>query len=174
MHFALSEKSWILEEIGAVEFQLLSDIPKAADPGDSESAQDRLFPPPIRNPGSDEAEFLREWNAYVTDDLITQFSQDLATLSSDLRRAEVVGEDEDGDPIRRLEVPVSHAQQWFSSLNQARLVMGDVHDLYDDDGSVRPRENEAFSDFHHRWRVYDRSNFYAIIQEWLISRILDQ
>ena len=88
--------------------------------------------------------------------------------------AEVVGKDEDGNPIRRLEVPISHAQQWFSSLNQARLVMGDVHDLYDEDGNVRPRENEAFSDFHHRWRIYDRSNFYALIQEWLISRMLDQ
>ncbi len=172
MDISISDSVWKISDLRHREFDLLLGVPAAADPGTCDAAQHRLFPPPLRNPSSSESEFLEDWKSYVTEGLATQFSHDLATFSSDLKRAVVTGSDEEGKPVRSLDVPLSHAYQWFSSLNQARLVLADVHQIFDEEGQIRPKENEDFTHFHQRWRYYVQSNYYAAIQEWLVVNVL--
>ena len=172
MEITLSDSTWILSNLGPFEYDLLRRVPLAADPQGCEAAKNRLFPPPIRDPGPDEVEFVAEWEAFVTDEFVTQFSEDLTTFANDMKGAKVTGEDEEGEPLRTLEIPVSHGPQWFSALNQARLVLADVHSIYDESGQISPREDEDFADFHTRWRYYVQSNYYASIQEWLVGNVM--
>jgi hypothetical protein len=92
-------------------------------------------------------EFLEDWNEYVRPDLRVAFSEARDQVSRDLALAlaQEAGEDGDGeeDPEFEFEdeeigetrapsqivIDRSAADAWYSTLNQARLLMNEAHDL---------------------------------------------
>ena len=89
---------------------------------------------------------LDDWNDFVKPDLEEGFQTSRKTVEEDLKlvtrieiEEEVDEEDEDTDlpvhfegDLRRLVVQIDHTEDWYSTLNQARLLLNEDHNLAED------------------------------------------
>ena len=79
------------------------------------------------------------------------------------------------EPRLRLDVPLEHAQAWFSALNQARLMLDVKFKLHPEGYHFEPVLNEDQSDgfdMQERLEVFMRYEFYAALQEWLVRHAM--
>ncbi|MCE9518077.1 MAG: DUF2017 family protein, partial [Verrucomicrobia bacterium] len=75
----------------------------------------------------------------------------------------------------RLDVPLAHGQAWFSTLNQARLLLDlkyKLHDAKDAPEEFIVQEQSGAGENPERLLVLMRYEFYAWIQEWLVRNVL--
>ena len=178
---------WTMGNLNAGELRLLQQLPVAADPGDCQRAQDRLFPPPLIDP-SEDPELAADWQAYVTSALIERFQSDIETIRGDLRRVRPDQEAQEAQEAQgdsdeeffRVQIFDEHAEAWYSGLNQARLVLSAKFNLHPEEaegqGSFRhvelPEPAASLADLESRWLANIQSQFYAAIQEWLVQCVL--
>src|SRR3954471_19143372 len=111
---------WRISDIDDTHLELIRQAAEDASIGDSPEGRARLFPLPV--PKKDElreGEFLEDWTDFVTDDLETNFAGDVGTVLSDLDSAAPQRTTREAERRLRLDVPLEHAQAWFSALNQA-------------------------------------------------------
>lgn len=169
---------WRISDLDETHLDLIRQAAEDASIGDSPEGRARLFPSPV--PAKDqlrEGEFLEDWNDFVSDDLETQFAGDVGIVLADLDSA-VPQRSTKEIPERRLrlDVPLEHAQAWFSALNQARLMLDQKYKLHPEgDGDFEPvlREDEDSGiDMQERLEVYMRYEFYAALQEWLVRHAM--
>jgi hypothetical protein len=169
---------WRISDLDDTHLDLIRQAAEDASIADSPEGRARLFPSPV--PKKDElreGEFLEDWTDFVTDDLETEFAGDVGTLLADLDSA-VPQRSTKETPERRLrlDVPLEHAQAWFSALNQARLMLDQKYKLHPDGENdfvpVLREEHDSGMDVQARLDVYMRYEFYATLQEWLVRHAM--
>jgi len=210
MRMVLSQTGWIFDGLTELEWLFLQRLPILVDElGADEGARLRLFPDPVRekereapeptDPSDDEdgKNLIGDWKKYVKPELETLFDEARHLVAKDLEGAERFVE-EGGDDERpedlgeqvyySLEVSGEHVEQWNSTLNQARLLMNEVHDLAEsermlaegvmdlagqeqesDDEGGRSRQAKAYP----QWLLLAQYGFYGAVQSFLIERLMD-
>lgn len=152
MRFLLSEEQWALDSLFPGEWEWIRMLPRLASGRDFRpSSRERLFPSPLApevlaNVGT--ISQMEDWEELVRPELEEDFASARAVVESDLSRCEVYQfgdadeEEDEGDPwldelgipaelpdLRRVVVPYDHTEAWYSTLNQARLLMNEEYDL---------------------------------------------
>ena len=179
MRLALQNSSglWRLVEMQEIHLDFLRLAADDASMGECPGARERLFPQPLT--GRDElldGEFNEDWKELIAPELEMQFAGDVGVFLSDLDSVQPVIKT--GDAARtlyRLDMPVAHGQAWFSTLNQARLLLDLKHKLHDPGdapGESAVQEQAGAEDDHGRLLVLMRYEFYAWVQEWLVRNVL--
>jgi len=168
---------WRLGEMQEIHLDFLRLAADDASMSDCPGGRERLFPQPLT--GREELleeEFNEEWNEIIAPEIEMQFAGDVGVYMSDLDSVQPVKKTGGAAPrLYRLDVPVAHGQAWFSTLNQARLLLDLKHKLHDPGDA--PAEAAAqvqagAEDDHGRLLVLMRYEFYAWIQEWLVRNVL--
>jgi hypothetical protein len=104
----------------------LFELPEILNRRDQPSAHDRMFPPLKR----DDEKTNKEWHEMVGPDLRHLFVSAGETVTRDL-----TGLREDPLRAKHLQVmfPAEHLSSWMSAINEARLILGAVHQVTEDD-----------------------------------------
>lgn len=173
------QDSWQLSEMEEVHVNLLRMAAEDASMTDCEEGRERMLPLPISQElVEEEQDFLEDWKEYVQEEMETQFAQDVGTMLADLDAVQLhhsAGEDP-LEPLYLVQVPLEHARCWFSTLNQARLMLDAKYQLHPDGEHLQLEfmdNAEEGNDFHERLAAYMRYEFYALIQEWLVQQVMD-
>lgn len=170
------EGVWRLSDMEEVHVRLLRQAADDASMKDDKEGQARLYPLPISSKDLlSEGEFLEDWKEFVTDELNTQFASDVGILLNDLDDLESYSAKESGHEDKyRLTIPISHGNAWFSSLNQARLLLDQQYVLHPGGEEFEP---DAASDIigevdsAQRFAAFMRYELYAVIQEWIVKHV---
>ena len=136
---------------------LLREIPVAGIPGSA--AEERLFPAPTA--GLD-LETDADWSEYVRPELEAQFSESRNRVAEDLKTLRDLGR-----KGLELDIPDAHRWEWVHGLNQARLVLAASHGLGEAEleEMVPLTPAAAMAAF--------QIQFYAVLQEWLLTDFED-
>ncbi len=207
MRVTTTENGWALEAIGDLEWLFLERLPGTASGEElPEEQKRRILPDPIVSDDEDggaaeEAEFMEDWNEYVRPELNVAFtearqqvSDDLATVTRNFSAEAMVEVGEEPQKNFRLEVDGEHSENWYSTLNQARLLMNEVYDLAeseaelyakmateDDDGEGEGEEGTDDADDIVEedsepdgmlWLLLAQYQFYSFIQGFLLERVI--
>jgi len=161
--------TWSLRKVSELEHLMLSRIVGAADPVDCGEAERRLYPSPII-PGAplapDEVVSAdADWEEYIEPDLREAFRGALEVVGSDIAKA-TSSNTKEGNLFYEINVPKTHADDWCSALNQARLVIHYRHDLPDEDGEVGDDLDPEM------WMAMLQSEIYGIIMDFLVTSVL--
>lgn len=140
-------------ELEPILLDLLRGVADAADPGESEAAQERLLP----DPAPDDTELGEEWREFVCPDLRHIFQTALETLAGDVKEATVEG---DAASVR---VPAAHIEAWLNALNQARLALHARHEFTAEEMEGMEAERDA-----ERNLAMFQIHFYGVLQEFLL------
>lgn len=192
-----SESTWGFAALAEHEAELLESIAPAADPAGCAGAQRRLYQPPMEDPSEEDESFLGDWEDFVTAEFRGEFAAAVAVVEADLKKLkplvvdpeEMLEEEqaEQGNAFS-LEIPVAHAESWFSALNQARLVLADRYRLFNSEGeeaiSVSWEDDRPVAAVdagagnphppEERVHAYFKSQAFGFIQEWLVSNVLSR
>ena len=122
---ALGEKHIRISGIPPVLAAMLRELPEILELRDSPDARARLFP----NPTADD-KVNNEWQQMAGPELRHLFVSAGETVARDLTALEVDGDNTEG---HRVTFPVEHVNAWMSALNQARLILAEVHKLDEPD-----------------------------------------
>jgi hypothetical protein len=112
--------------IDPVVLDSLFALPEILEQRDKPDARDRLLPPPTE---SDET-LNAEWQLNVTPDLRHLFVSASETVLRDLTG---VVPDPQAKHLQQLTFPAGHLTAWLSALNQARLILGELHHVTETD-----------------------------------------
>lgn len=189
MKFILAEESWILDELSPTEWQLISEIPLIAS-GEhfTEQTRERLFPSPLANDmlaDEDTMAQLEDWEELIKPDLIEVFEASRDAVQNDLDNVQVVPlksllppEEADLDlpfeEIYRLEIKIENTEQWYSALNQARLLLNEEYDLADSNDRMRIQMEGPGAVDENRLLLLAQYEIYCVIQNILVENIMEQ
>lgn len=207
MRIVLSQQGWVFDGLTGLEWLFLQRLPALVDElGAEDGARLRLFPDPIREQearegsGTDEDEegvgIIGDWKEYVRPELETLFDEARRVVAMDLEQVQRLEEESDdeieeaGEPqvFYSVEVKGEHVEQWNSTLNQARLLMNEVHGLAESErelaegvmdmsGDERESEEEEGrtrqAKAYPQWLLLAQYGFYGAIQSFLIEQVMD-
>jgi hypothetical protein len=162
----------------------------ASGEGFSDEVRKKLLPSPIVDENGDPvtSEDTEDWNEYVRPDLEEGFAQDRAIVSMDIDRAEKtedplkwfeeeeeVPENLPDGPMWRVTVDTDHTEQWYSVLNQTRIMMNEAHGLAEDDsrflmslfGSISGEISQE------KALMLAQYEFYCVIQNILVENLMN-
>lgn len=171
MHVELNGDDWVLTDIGDVEWFMLVQLPDAADPSRSERGRRRLFPEVTD--AAAHPDVCDDWKQFVQPEIADRFSREVQIIAEDLGRAEETKARRGKDLRHRLAVPLSHAETWYSVLNQARLILNEEHEIAGTErqllsGSRHPSEIDE-----QKWLLLVQYRVYASIQEFLLRELIE-
>jgi hypothetical protein len=151
MRFILSADHWVLDSLFPGEWEWIRMLPDlAAGEGFSHSSRERLFPSPLAPEVLADVgtiSQMEDWEELVRPELEEVFESARIIVESDLSESQTYTFAEDGDDdlfreelgelgvpadlreLRRVVVPFEHTEAWYSTLNQARLLMNEEFDL---------------------------------------------
>jgi hypothetical protein len=166
---------WRASEMQEIQLDFMRMAGDDAGLGDFPEGRGRMYPSPLGAHETDQQEeFIGDWKEFVSSELEMQFAGDVGTFLSDLDEAKATGlHEESGEKLFVLDVPIEHGASWFSTLNQARLMMDQKHRLHPDeeaDAGAFIRETQESDPS--RIFVLMRYEFYSWIQEWLVQHVL--
>ena len=171
--------TWDLNEMEEVHLTILKQAVDDIAYGQTEDGRRRLFPHPLGEEESFlEEEFLEDWREFVSDELEERFGADVKLFLDDLAKAQSEEvELEDGEKIQlfHLSLPMDHGPSWFSTLNQARLMMDQKWKFHNENDQFVPFLTPAvLGDLNpqERFAAYLRYDVYCMIQEWLVKNVL--
>ena len=122
----LDEKRIRISGIPPVLAVMLRELPEILELRDSPDAQARLFP----NPTAKDDEANKEWRQMAGPELRHLFVSAGETVARDLT---ALTADETAAEEHQVTFPVEHVNAWMSALNQARLILAEVHKIHDKD-----------------------------------------
>ncbi len=203
MRVTTTENGWALEAIGDLEWLFLERLPGTASGEDLPDEQKRrILPDPIvaddnADSVAEEQEFIEDWNEYVRPELNLAFTEarqqvtdDLAAVIKNFSGEAMVEVGEEPQKSFRLEVDGEHSENWYSTLNQARLLMNEVYDLAEseadlyakiaaqesgDEGDDDPDDDAEDEDEEPDgmlWLLLAQYQFYSFIQGFLLDRVM--
>jgi hypothetical protein len=127
LHVQLVDAKHIrISGIAPVLAAMLREMPEVLEMRDSPDAHSRLFPKPTR--ANDKIN--KEWQQMVGPELRHLFVSAGETVTRDLTALAV---DEEDAEAYQIEFPVEHLRAWMTALNQARLILGEVHEINEED-----------------------------------------
>lgn len=151
MRFILSDDLWVLDALSPSEWQLIRELPEVASGRHYHpAAKDRLYPSPLAEEViADESTLtqVEDWDELIRPELEEAFAQARFTVEEDLKKCRILSiedffngdsaSDEEGaaefefdfPELYRIEVPLEHTEFWYSTLNQARLLMNEEYDI---------------------------------------------
>jgi hypothetical protein len=104
---------------------VLLEVPAILENRDRPEARRRLLPDPM--PG--DARASAEWHRLMDDELLHLFASAGEVFARDLRALR---------PDRgEITFPANHLAAWMSSINQARLILGELHAVTEDDMALK-------------------------------------
>jgi len=107
-------------------------------------------------------EVAADWREFIVPDLEEAFHADLAHVAISIAAAHV----DSGGGSGPLWITRDDALHWYSSLNQARLALEEIHHF-------GPSENRSYEDIPLRCRsAFLRSQFYCAIQSLLLDHVM--
>ncbi len=118
----LDEKRILISGIPSVLAAMLRELPEILELRDSPDARARLHPNPTA--GSDNIN--REWHQLADPELRHLFVSAGETVTRDLTA--LTADKENGDAWQ-VAFPIEHVPAWMNALNQARLILGEVHKI---------------------------------------------
>lgn len=168
----LKDGSWELARMRDVEFYFLRQIRSAADSGDCDGARKRLFPESATAAGETtegvSEDGTRDWRELVVPELTELFRDAVSRVEEDLEGVEIE-EGKGGGRTYRLRIPAEHAEQWYSALNQGRLVLAERFNLPMSEADF-VGGNDIMDE---RWLAFAQSNVYAFIQSFLLETVME-
>ncbi len=151
MRFLLTEHHWVLDSLFPGEWEWLCQLPDiAAGKGMRPEALERLYPSPLAPDVLAEESTLsqtEDWKELIHPEMAESFAAARSIVAADLARSEASRLDDypEDDPIRqefeeagipaellemrRILVPAKNTEAWYSTLNQARLLMNEEYGL---------------------------------------------
>ncbi len=188
MMFVLREEDWVLDSLEQEEWFFVQQLPGlASGEGFSDEVKRVLFPSPIVDGDGlpVESDESKDWAEFVQPDIEDGFARDRAVVALDIDGAERIDgapswndEDEDAPtltgPLWRVVVDADHTEQWYSTLNQARLLMNRAHNLADDEARffrllLGASDEEGTGE---RRLLLAQYEFYCVIQNILIENLM--
>ena len=118
----LDEKHIRISGIPSVLALMLRELPEILEMRDSPAAMRRLFP----HPTTANEKANQEWQQMVGPELRHLFVSAGETVTRDLTGMTV---EEDDTQAYRVDFPAEHVRAWMSALNQARLILGELHQI---------------------------------------------
>jgi len=173
-----SKGTWRLSEMEEFHVHLLSQASDDASATESAAGRSRFLSSPLNDEDAVlEEEFLEDWQEFVTPELQEKLAGEASVFQKDLSDVETYSTEESGDKkLCRITLPIDHGFAWFSTLNQARIMM-DLHYKFHDENDEfvveLPPEAVGDIDPEERLAAYLRYDFYCTIQEWIVRNILD-
>jgi hypothetical protein len=138
----------------------MRQIPVSADPGDSDSARERLYPLISDDPRAAGAN--EEWRSYVHPELQRLFATASQSVRDDLEKFEQLDETQENWAF---EIPADHFETWLNVLNQARLALAARFEFEEKDMSQSgPTTIETVRDL-----SLFQVHFYGFLQECLLQ-----
>ena len=125
----VGEKQLRIVGINPVALDCLYALPDILAQRDSPAARARLLPDPTQ---ADE-KANSEWQRLMAPELRHLFVSAGETIARDL--TSVTPDDRD-QQFLAVTFPIEHAAAWMSALNQARLILGELHEVSDEDMSA--------------------------------------
>ncbi len=195
MIFFLTDNHWCLDGIIPFEWLPLGQLPDVASGQQFETATDRLFPSPLEEDSEvDESmlSLLDDWDEIIRPDLSAVFRSHRNIVAQDLSQAttrqfsecdetdpvrimiEKAGIQEEDLELRRLLIPNDHTEAWYSTLNQARLLMHEKYKIAELDSDwIRSLVHEAITD-EQRNHLYIELFFrvYGLLQDSLLENVM--
>lgn len=184
MRFILTEEFWALDALSPAEWHLVSGLPAAAAGEEvSPAALERLYPPPV---DEDDAgvEDLEDWEDYVRPDMENLFQEARQVVEGDLGEVEVLEPEDIFSPedleeysallpeLRRVRVPLENTEAWYSTLNQARLLMNEEHDLAESEERFLAHLEDAEEIDEDRILLIAQYELYSAVQIMLVENIM--
>ena len=139
--------------------RILNQITLCSDAEAGSKAAERLYSNP-----SEEAELNADWKEYVHPDLKQLFESANDVVNGDLAGIQQTSKGE--KPEFALRIPLSHAESWLSSLNQARLALAADFDIAETDMGSGPKTIST-----ERELAIFQIDLYAFLQECLVQRM---
>lgn len=169
MQGELEDGDWILTDIDDVEWFMLVLLPETADASRSQRGRRRLFPDVTD--AADHPDVCADWKQFVQPEIEDRFAGEIRTVTQDIETAEEI---QNGVEVcRQLRLPLSHAETWYSVLNQARLILNEEH-------AIASTERHLLFDSEHpgeideeRWLLLVQYRVYAAIQEFLLRELIE-
>ncbi|MDF1754241.1 MAG: hypothetical protein P1U89_15760 [Verrucomicrobiales bacterium] len=191
MRFTLRENEWVLDFLNTAEWYFVYELPGlASGKGFSEEVKNSMLPPPIVDKEGNpvDSEDTDDWNEFVRPDLEDGFAQERAIVSNDIDAAEKTDnplewfyDDEEipenfpEGPMWRVVVKTEHTEQWYSVLNQTRIMMNKEHGLAEDDSrflmALFGTDSEEIPQ--EKALMLAQYEFYCVIQNILVENIMN-
>jgi hypothetical protein len=119
----IDEKSVRISGMTPVLAAMLGELPEILDLREAPAAQVRLYPNPIA--GDDNAN--KDWQQTTGAELRHLFVSAGETVTRDLTA--IAADGEDASSGYQVTFPVEHVNAWMSAINQARLILAEVHQI---------------------------------------------
>ena len=145
----LADGDCVLGNLHPFFVSILLELPRLLDPEQPEVVRERLYPLP-----SDDEQTREEWRRYVHPEI-------LALVAS---AREIVGRDLGSWSIQ---IPARHTNAWISALNTARLTLGAVHGITEED-MERDQEPRTWDE---KRLALLKVDHLALLQELLINSV---
>jgi len=196
MRFILTEDVWVLDALSPTEWHLIRDLPEiAAGTRFGDKARERLFPSPLSEEViADESTLaqVEDWEELIRPDLEESFARARFTVEKDLKNARAIPLEErdpsdgNGDgweeagyamprqQLYRVEVPHDHTEPWYSTLNQARLLMHEEYDLADAEERTLIRSLGTGSMDEERMLLFAQYELFSVVQSILVENLMGE
>lgn len=196
MRFLLSEDHWALDSLFPGEWEWLRTLPQIAAGVDfPPKVRERLYPSPL-SPDvlADESTIsqMEDWDELIRPELETGFARDRQIVESDLASSEILTPEifADDDPIhlelaeagfpeflpemRRVVVPHEHTDAWYSTLNQARLLLNEVHHIAESEERQLSKTLGPAAVGEERLLLIAQYELYSVVQSILVENLMDE
>ena len=154
MEIRVTDDGWVFEEMDPFIVELIRNVPGSAV-ADDEPARSRIFSAPT---GGSDLEADAEWREHVEPGMRELFQSHTDIVAADIA---TVRRKEDAFT---LSIPAAHARAWIHTLNQARLALGALHGVTDDDTTGRRRKHGEAKAF-----AIMQIDFYGMLLGYLLS-----
>ena len=180
MRITYDDDSFTLGDMSEPEWFLLQRLPAlAAGEGIDPESRRRLTPDPLDLPADARAgheEFLEDWKEYVQPDLNEAFDSARKRVLADLEDVTETSErleNDDDATVYTLKVDRDRTELWYSTLNQARLLMNESYDITQLEKEILEDQNgEAAEDPAKRILVV-QNGFYSFIQSYFLEHLME-
>ena len=195
MRFILSEHFWVLDALSPAEWQLIRNLPDIASGKHfHQRSRDRLFPSPISDDViADENTLtqIEDWDELIRPELEEAFSEARAVVAKDLNRVqslsveeildegayvdemEDVSEEMDSGRVYRVEVAHEHTEPWYSTLNQARILMNEEYGIADAEDRFIAKTAGMKGLDEERMVLIAQYELYSVLQSILVENIMN-
>ncbi|MDF1658172.1 MAG: hypothetical protein P1U58_11215 [Verrucomicrobiales bacterium] len=188
MRFQLTEDYWALDALSPAEWHLVAELPPtAAGEKFSEKTKARLFPSPLSPDAladEDTLSSVDDWNEFVQPEIETTFKEAREVVEKDLSEVELVSMEEYFSPeqyelikedlpeLRKITVLLENTEAWYSTLNQARLLMNEEYDLASSEERMMLRLEQAENVDQERLLIFAQYELYSAVQGMLVENVM--
>ncbi len=172
---------WRMSGLLGIHIDVLRQAVLDASMTDCAEGRARVYPKPVSDKdAAREAEFVEDWKEFVSDELENQFAGDVGVFMTDIDAAEDLRDAKGGkSPQHRIDVPLDHSWAWYSTLNQARLMLDQKFRLHTPEtaelfaNEPRQKVSEAEAAAHMELvMALERYEFFSAIQGWMVAHVL--